>query len=61
MAAGSEYPGMARGEYFDRQVVEETFLRRTGTPIWIGESAGHLAGSAAGEPGPRLRRSQHPS
>ncbi|MDQ7905658.1 cellulase family glycosylhydrolase [Phytohabitans sp. ZYX-F-186] len=43
MAAGSEYPGMARGEYFDREVVEETFLRRTefmrrtGTPIWIGE------------------------
>lgn len=34
---------MARGESFDRSTVEETFLRRTefmrrtGTPIWIGE------------------------
>ncbi|WP_345763225.1 glycoside hydrolase family 5 protein [Diaminobutyricibacter sp. McL0608] len=40
-AAG--YPGVTRGEYFDRSVVEQTFLRRTeymrrtGTPIWIGE------------------------
>jgi endoglucanase len=37
------YPGTVRGEYFDRGVVEQTFLRRTeymrqtGTPIWIGE------------------------
>ncbi|GGP04760.1 glycoside hydrolase family 5 protein [Nonomuraea glycinis] len=43
IAAGSSYPGTTRGEYFDRSVVEETFLRRTefmrrtGTPIWIGE------------------------
>lgn len=37
------YPGVVRGEHFDRGVVEQTFLRRTrfmretGTPIWIGE------------------------
>ncbi|GAA5064216.1 hypothetical protein HNP84_006885 [Thermocatellispora tengchongensis] len=43
IAAGGEYPGVTRGEYFDRSVVEQTFLRRTeymrrtGTPIWIGE------------------------
>jgi len=43
IAAGGEYPGVTRGEYFDRDVVERTFLRRTefmrrtGTPIWIGE------------------------
>ncbi|SDJ36747.1 glycoside hydrolase family 5 protein [Nonomuraea jiangxiensis] len=43
IAAGSSYPGVTRGEYFDRSVVERTFLRRTefmrrtGTPIWIGE------------------------
>ncbi|WP_216853556.1 glycoside hydrolase family 5 protein [Phytoactinopolyspora halotolerans] len=43
IARDSRYPGMARGEYFDRDVVEQTFLRRTefmrrtGTPIWIGE------------------------
>jgi hypothetical protein len=39
----TEYPGTVRGEYVDRAVVEQTFLRRTafmrqtGTPIWIGE------------------------
>jgi aryl-phospho-beta-D-glucosidase BglC (GH1 family) len=43
IAAGSEYPGVTRGKYFDRGVVENTFLERTefmrstGTPIWIGE------------------------
>ncbi|AYY15212.1 glycoside hydrolase family 5 protein [Actinobacteria bacterium YIM 96077] len=43
IARVSEYPGITRGEYFDRHVVEQTFLRRTefmrrtGTPIWIGE------------------------
>ena len=37
------YPGVSRGRYVDRDVVEKTFLarteymRRTGTPIWIGE------------------------
>jgi endoglucanase len=37
------YPGPCRGEHFDRDVVEQTFLRRTafmrqtGTPIWVGE------------------------
>ncbi|MFI7611236.1 glycoside hydrolase family 5 protein [Nonomuraea terrae] len=43
IAAGSSYPGVTRGEHFDRSVVEQTFLRRTefmrrtGTPVWIGE------------------------
>ena len=37
------YPGTTRGEHFDRDEVRRTFLRRTefmrrtGTPIWIGE------------------------
>jgi len=37
------YPGTTRGRFYDRDVVAETFLRRTefmrhtGTPIWIGE------------------------
>jgi endoglucanase len=40
---GGDYPGVSRGKFVDRAVVEETFLartefmRRTGTPIWIGE------------------------
>ena len=40
---GGPYPGISRGRFVDRDVVEETFLarteymRRTGTPIWIGE------------------------
>ena len=40
---GGPYPGVSRGTYVDRSVVEKTFLartqymRRTGTPIWIGE------------------------
>jgi endoglucanase len=40
---GGPYPGTSRGEYVDRDRVEETFLARTeymratGTPIWIGE------------------------
>lgn len=43
IARATEYPGVTRGEYVDRDVVEQTFLRRTeymrrtGTPIWIGE------------------------
>jgi endoglucanase len=42
-ADGGPYPGCSRGTYVDRDVVEETFLRRTefmrrtGTPVWIGE------------------------
>jgi endoglucanase len=40
---GGSYPGMTRGEYVDRSVLEETFLartefmRQTETPIWVGE------------------------
>ncbi|TPX04174.1 glycoside hydrolase family 5 protein, partial [Schumannella luteola] len=43
ITSATEYPGTTRGEYFDRSVLEQTFLRRTaymretGTPIWIGE------------------------
>ena len=38
-----DYPGETRGQYIDRGVVEKQFLdrseymRRTGTPIWVGE------------------------
>ena len=40
---GGDYPGVSRGRYVDRDVLEQTFLarteymRRTGTPIWVGE------------------------
>ena len=40
---GGPYPGITRGDYIDRDKVEETFLartsymRETGTPIWVGE------------------------
>jgi len=40
---GGPYPGVSRGQYIDRDQVEETFLartaymRETGTPIWVGE------------------------
>ncbi|QBI52155.1 glycoside hydrolase family 5 protein [Streptomonospora litoralis] len=43
IASGTGYPGVTRGEYVDRGVLEKTFLRRTeymrrtGTPVWIGE------------------------
>ncbi|MBO1752539.1 glycoside hydrolase family 5 protein [Actinotalea sp. BY-33] len=43
IANPSRYPGETRGKHFDRDVVHETFLRRTevmrktGTPIWVGE------------------------
>jgi hypothetical protein len=40
---GGSYPGTSRGEYVDRDVLEEVFLvrtefmRHTETPIWVGE------------------------
>ena len=40
---GGGYPGVTHGQYFDRSVVEATFaartefLRRTGTPLYVGE------------------------
>lgn len=43
MSYGGPYPGITRGVYVDRAHVEQTFLgrtefmRKTGTPIWIGE------------------------
>ncbi len=43
MVDGGDYPGTTRGEHYDRDVVEKWFLerseymRRTGTPIWVGE------------------------
>lgn len=43
IASATGYPGTVRGEYVDREVLEATFLRRTeymrrtGTPIWVGE------------------------
>jgi len=43
VAGATEYPGTFRGEYFDKDALERSFLRRTefmrrtGTPIWVGE------------------------
>lgn len=43
ITSATGYPGITRGEHFDKKVLEETFLRRTrymretGTPIWVGE------------------------
>ncbi len=43
IASSTGYPGTVRGEYIDRAALEQTFLRRTefmrrtGTPIWVGE------------------------
>lgn len=40
---GGPYPGISRGEYVDKEVLEKTFLKRTeymrqtDTPIWVGE------------------------
>jgi endoglucanase len=52
---GGPYPGVTRGQYVDRGVVEETFLRRTdfmrrtGTPIWIGEFGPVYTGDPEGD------------
>jgi hypothetical protein len=49
---GGDYPGVSRGRYVDRDALEETFLarteymRRTGTPIWIGEFGPVYTGDA---------------
>lgn len=43
VSSATEYPGHFRGEYFDKGALEQAFLRRTefmrrtGTPIWVGE------------------------
>jgi hypothetical protein len=43
LASGSIYPGETRGEYFDKEVLAETFLKRSQymlehkIPIWVGE------------------------
>ena len=62
---GGPYPGVSRGVYVDRDVVEETFLRRTefmrrtGTPIWIGELGPVYTGDQErDEPKYRLLRDQ---
>lgn len=40
---GGPYPGVSRGEYVDKEVLENTFLRRSGymlehnVPVWVGE------------------------
>jgi endoglucanase len=47
------YPGHTRGQWFDRDAVEKKFLertafmRRTGTPIWVGEFGVIRTGDAA--------------
>jgi hypothetical protein len=54
-ADGGGYPGTSRGQYVDRGVVENTFLarteymRRTGTPIWIGEFGPIFVGDATSD------------
>ena len=43
LVGGGPYPGVTQGQYVDRAYLEETFLsrtsymRETGTPIWVGE------------------------
>ncbi|HEX5858806.1 MAG TPA: cellulase family glycosylhydrolase [Microbacterium sp.] len=50
---GGPYPGVSRGSYVDRDVVEQTFLdrtrysRATGTPIWVGEFGPVYTGDSA--------------
>jgi aryl-phospho-beta-D-glucosidase BglC (GH1 family) len=49
---GGPYPGVSRGDYIDRDKIEETFLtrteymRETGTPIWVGEFGPVYTGNA---------------
>jgi aryl-phospho-beta-D-glucosidase BglC (GH1 family) len=51
------YPGTSRGQFFDRAKLEEFFLarteymRRTGTPIWIGEFGPVYSGDAGRDAG----------
>ena len=55
MVFGGPYPGVTRGIHVDRAHIEQTFLertefmRRTGTPIWIGEFGPVFAGDPARE------------
>ncbi len=57
IAAESRYPGETRGQHFDRGTVEAKFLertefmRRTGTPIWIGEFGPLYTGDAERDAG----------
>ena len=57
---GGDYPGVSRGTFVDRDVLEQTFLRRTaymrrtGTPIWVGE----FGPVYTGEPGRDAMRLQ---
>jgi endoglucanase len=49
---GGPYPGVSRGQYIDRDVIEKTFLERTRymretrTPIWVGEFGPVYTGNA---------------
>ncbi|WP_298457357.1 glycoside hydrolase family 5 protein [uncultured Cellulomonas sp.] len=65
IATESRYPGQTRGQHFDRGTVEAKFLertafmRRTGTPIWIGEFGPLYTGDADRDAGAlRLLRDQ---
>lgn len=52
-ADSGEYPGLSRGEYVDRDYILQKFLdraeymRRTGTPIWVGEFGPVYSGDPA--------------
>lgn len=55
ITSATEYPGVTRGEFFDKEVIEASFLRRTefsresNTPIWIGEFGPMYPGQGHGE------------
>ena len=52
---GGPYPGLSRGQFVDRAVLEKTFLERTrymrdtATPIWVGEFGPVYTGDAAND------------
>jgi hypothetical protein len=52
LADGGEYPGMSFGTYVDRAYLERQFhkrteyMRRTGTPLWVGEFGPVYTGDA---------------
>lgn len=55
ITSATEYPGVTRGEHFDKSVVEASFLRRsafsraTNTPIWVGEFGPMYPGNGYGD------------
>ncbi|GAA3105496.1 glycoside hydrolase family 5 protein [Nonomuraea salmonea] len=60
-ADSGDYPGLSRGRHVDRDYLEARFLeraeymRRTGTPIWVGEFGPVYSTPYGGRPGARRR------